>query len=190
MDRQQARDLMSEYLDGELLPHEQAAFEKQLAQDEVLRDELEALRNTLSIISGLPKESPSDDFLQKVRGKLKRQRKSVLDLSFGMDRKIPFEAISMILIGILLTLYFLLVALPWDRADLDSQGPGAIHQDGGVDAGMEDPAVPDMERQGSLPRDADETKPAKALTLFPVPLEGTTPREPRRARPESSNRPD
>lgn len=153
MDRDQARELLSEYLDGELEPEERAALEEHLAGDKVLRDELDALRQTLHVLTALPQETPPEDFLQKVRTKLKRQRKSVLDVSFGMERKIPFEAVSMVLIGILLALYLLLVALPGDRETLGPQVPDRIQRDGGVDAGDSGPA-------SLAPKDSEE-KPSR-----------------------------
>lgn len=145
MDRERARELLSEYLDGELEPADREALEARLAEDPVLRADLEALRRTLSALGALPEEPPPEDFLIKVKEKLKRQRKSPLDVSFGMERKIPFEAVSMVLIGILLGLYLILVALPRDQAALDPELPRLAPKDAGVDAGP--PQAPDRGTQ-------------------------------------------
>ncbi len=133
MDRDTAQELLSDYLEGELSAEDTEALEALLEKDEVLRGELEDLRRTLATLSALPTVEPSDDFLQQVRQKIRRRGKSPFDLSFGLERKIPFEAISMVLIGLLLALYLLLVVLPRERVDEDSIAPPKrIQVDGGV----------------------------------------------------------
>ena len=133
MDRDRARELLSDYLEGELSPEEHAEVQAVLDRDESLRAELESLRRTLEALGSLPAVSPPEDFLQQVRQKLRRTRKSPFDISFGLERKIPFEAISMVLIGILLALYLLLVVLPKERLDEDATDPPRrVHQDAGV----------------------------------------------------------
>lgn len=144
MDRERARDLLSEYLEGELQDADREALEQRLAEDPVLRADLEALRRTLAALGALPEESPPPDFLSKVKQKLKRQRKSPLDVNFGIDRKIPFEAVSMVLIGILLALYLVLVALPRDQAALEPDIPRLAPRDAGVDGGEPPRRAPGM----------------------------------------------
>jgi anti-sigma factor RsiW len=148
LDRERAKELLSEYLDGDLEPADREALEALLAEDPVLRADLEALRRTLEALGALPDERPSDDFLSQVKQKLKRQRKSPLDVSFGMDRKIPFEAVSMILIGILLALYLILVALPKDQTSLSPEVPRLAPKDAGAgDGGRQLPRSPPMDLQ-------------------------------------------
>lgn len=144
MDREHAKELLSEYLDGELTAADREALEARLTEDPVLRADLEALRRTLEALGKLPKESPPPDFLAKVNQKLKRQRKSPLDVSWGIDRKIPFEAVSMVLIGILVALYLVLVALPQDQAALQPDVPRLAPTDAGTDGG--EPHRPSLRR--------------------------------------------
>lgn len=119
MDHQRAQELLSDYLDGELSGEPLAELEQHLDTCEACQAELDSLRNTLSVLGGLKPAEPSPDFLQQVNQKLRRRSKSAFDFSFGLDRKIPFEAVSMVLLGILLALYLLLVVLPKERVDPD-----------------------------------------------------------------------
>jgi anti-sigma factor RsiW len=133
VDRERARELLSDYLEGELEPALREEFEAHLASCAETREELEALRGTLEALGTLQPVQPPDNFLQQVKAKLRRRTKSPFDFSFGLDRKIPFEAVSMVLIGILIALYLLLVALPRDRVETDlGTGPRLIKPDAGV----------------------------------------------------------
>ena len=133
MDRERVKERLSDYLEGELTPEEKAEIDAELDRDPALQAELEELRRTLELLGRLPAVEVPDDFLQQVRQKIRRQRKSPFDIAFGLDRKIPFEAISMVLIGILLTLYLLLVVLPRERTDdLVSDPTKSIQTDAGV----------------------------------------------------------
>jgi len=119
VDHQRAQELLSDYLDGELSGESAAELEQHLEGCEECQVEVESLRETLSVLGGLKPVEPSPDFLQQVNQKLRRRGKSAFDFSFGLDRKIPFEAVSMVLLGILLALYLLLVVLPKERVDPD-----------------------------------------------------------------------
>jgi anti-sigma factor RsiW len=117
VDHQRAQDLLSDYLDGELSAESASELEQHLERCEECRLELESLRETLAVLGGLKPAEPSQDFLQKVNRKVRRRSKSAFDFNFGLDRKIPFEAVSMVLLGILLALYLLLVVLPKEQVD-------------------------------------------------------------------------
>ena len=143
MDHQRAQELLSDYLDGELSGEDLAALELHLESCDECQAELESLRDTLSVLGGLKPAEPPPDFLQQVNQKLRRRSKSAFDFSFGLDRKIPFEAVSMVLLGILLALYLLLVVLPKERVDPDP-GP-RVRPDAGA------PMKPGPSRPSSSP---------------------------------------
>jgi len=130
VDHQSAQERLSDYLDGELSGESVTELEQHLEGCEECQAELESLRSTLSVLGGLKPVKPSEDFLQQVNQKLRRRTKSAFDFSFGLDRKIPFEAVSMVLLGILLALYLLLVVLPKERVDPDP--PPKIRPDAGA----------------------------------------------------------
>jgi anti-sigma factor RsiW len=131
VDHTRAQELLNDYLDGELTGAELEELERHLETCEECRAEVESLRETLSMLSGLKKLDPAPDFLQQVNQKIRRRTKSPFDISFGLDRKIPFEAVSMVLLGILLALYLLLVVLPKEQVDPDPP-PEIRRSDAGV----------------------------------------------------------
>lgn len=130
MDHQRAQNLLSDYLDGELSGEPAAELEKHMEGCDACQEELESLRETLSMLRDLKPADPSPDFLQQVNQKIRRRTKSVFDFSFGLDRKIPFEAVSIVLLGILLALYLLLVVLPKEQVDPDP--PPRVRPDAGA----------------------------------------------------------
>jgi len=67
MNRTEARENLSAYLDGELDAAERSAFEAVLAEDAELRDELDALRRTVALVQGLPRLSAPRDLAGRVR---------------------------------------------------------------------------------------------------------------------------
>ena len=140
MDHSRAQDRLGDYLDGELTGAELEEIEQHLETCEECRTELASLRETLSMLSGLKKLDPAPDFLQQVNQKIRRRTKSPFDFSFGLDRKIPFEAVSMVLLGILLALYLLLVVLPKELVDPDPPPEPEIIR---TDAGVRSTAPPD-----------------------------------------------
>ncbi|MFH2006907.1 MAG: zf-HC2 domain-containing protein [bacterium] len=138
MDHSRAQELLTDYLDGELTGAELEELERHLETCEECRAEAESLRETLSMLSGLKKLDPAPDFLQQVNQKIRRRTKSPFDFAFGLERKIPFEAVSMVLLGILLALYLLLVVLPREQVEPDP--PPEIRRG---DAGVRSMALPD-----------------------------------------------
>jgi len=130
VDHQRAQDLLSDYLDGELSDESISELEQHLESCDECQSELESLGDTLSVLKGLKPADPSPDFLQQVTKKVRRRSKSAFDFNFGLDRKIPFEAVSMILLGILLALYLILVVLP--KEQVDPAAPTSTRPDAGA----------------------------------------------------------
>jgi len=145
VERERAKELLSDYLEGELSAADEQALEGLLKKDAELRAELHELRRIMDTLGALRPVAPSEDFLQQVHQKIRRRQKSPFDFAFGLDRKIPFEAISMVLIGILLALYLLLVVLPREHLDDSAvDPPHRIEQDAGArpDGGAVEGATP------------------------------------------------
>ncbi len=132
MDHIRGQQLLSEYLDGDLPADTVAELERHIEECERCRAEVESLRATLTALGSLEPAEPPQDFLQQVNQKLRRRGKSTFDISIGLDRKIPFEAVSMVLLGILLALYLLLVALP--KEQVTPEPPAAVRRDAGAGA--------------------------------------------------------
>jgi anti-sigma factor RsiW len=131
-----AQELLSDYLEGELEAADRVAVEAHLSGCEECRRDLESLQATLQALSRLAAAEPSPDFMDEVRKKLKRRGNSPLDVSYGLDRKLPFEAVSLVFICILLALYLILVIIPTEELTHDPK-PGKttlIRPDAGPDA--------------------------------------------------------
>jgi anti-sigma factor RsiW len=130
----EAQELLSEYLDGELPPPARTDFETHLASCAACRQDVASMRTTLATLARLARAEPPANFLDQVQRKIVRRHSGLpFDLSLGVERKFPFEAVSLVLIGILFALYLLLVALPQERV----VGPGKdkprlLRPDGGV----------------------------------------------------------
>ncbi|PIE18862.1 MAG: hypothetical protein CSA65_03940 [Proteobacteria bacterium] len=109
MDRQSAKELYSDYLEGELDATQAAEFEAFLEQDETARAELAAFEKTLSSLYGLRAKvpAPPPDLANKVERRIQRRSrgrffsKSTQKLLW----RVPFEWISFIIILLLLALY-------------------------------------------------------------------------------------
>ncbi|MCK5799490.1 MAG: hypothetical protein KAI47_20005 [Deltaproteobacteria bacterium] len=109
MDRQRAKDLYSDYIEGELDAAEEAELEAYLETDNVARAEVEALRKTLSSLFSLRASSPPApaNLAKKVERRIQRRSRGRF---FSQDSqkllwRIPFEWISFIVILLLLALY-------------------------------------------------------------------------------------
>jgi len=134
----EAQALLSEYLDGELPPPARTDFETHLASCAACRQDLASLRTTLATLARLSRVEPPANFLDQVRRKIVRRHSGLpFDLSLGVDRKFPFEAVSLVLIVVMFALYLLLVALPQERVVAPGKDrPKLLRPDGGVpDAG-------------------------------------------------------
>ena len=132
MDHRRAQELLGDYLDGELDGETLKALERHLETCDLCREEVRGLRAALTVLGSLKAVEPPEDFLQQVNQKIKRRTKSLFDISFGLERKIPFEAVSMVLIGILIALYLLLVVLPREQVDHAPPEPHPVILDAGV----------------------------------------------------------
>lgn len=109
MDRQSAKELYSDYLEGELDAAQAAELEAFLEQDEEARAELAALKKTHSSLYGLRAKvaAPPPDLANKVERRIQRRSRGRF-FSKGTQKllwRVPFEWISFIIILLLLALY-------------------------------------------------------------------------------------
>lgn len=108
MDRDAAKELFSDYLEGLLSAEQRDALESYLERDESARAELEALRRTLAKLSRLPAPPAPSGFGGKVERRIRLRSRG----RFFAERvpfRLPFEWFSFVIIMLLLTLYLLLV---------------------------------------------------------------------------------
>jgi anti-sigma-K factor RskA len=109
MDRQSAKELYSDYLEGELDTAQVTELEAFLEQDEAARAELAAFKKTLSSLYGLRAKvpTPPPDLANKVERRIQRRSRGRF-FSKGTQKmlwRVPFEWISFIIILLLLALY-------------------------------------------------------------------------------------
>lgn len=109
MDHQRAKELFSQYLDGELPPEQQSELEAHLDQCETCQAELNALEKTLSSLAGLAPVPPPKDFDRKVQQRIRRRSRGRFFKPDNLLNRIPFEWISFVIIMLMLVMYFMLI---------------------------------------------------------------------------------
>ncbi len=105
MDHDTARTLLNDHLDGELSPGAEQELAAHLSGCEACQRELADLRRTLSSLAGLGAVAPPQEFVSKVKQRIRRRSRGRF---FGPQRlltRIPFEWVSFVLILIMLLLY-------------------------------------------------------------------------------------
>lgn len=109
MDREQAQELFSSYREGDLTPDQVEAFEHFLEEDDETRLDYELFCRTIESLSSLRSEPAPDDFMDKLKGRMKRRSGGKLFGSkiWGTGIRMPYELFSLILILIILSLYLL-----------------------------------------------------------------------------------
>lgn len=105
MDHRAVQERLSEYLDGELSPREEAEVRAHLDGCESCRAEEEALRRMLGQLSGLKRLPPPPDFLGKVQQRIRRRSRGRFFAPENLLQRLPFEWISFVIILLMLMLY-------------------------------------------------------------------------------------
>ena len=98
MDHQRAKELFSQYLEGDLPPEQQSEIEAHLDQCQTCKVEMEALEKTLSSLAGLAAVPPPKDFDRKVQQRIRRRSRGRFFAPENLLNRIPFEWISFIVI--------------------------------------------------------------------------------------------
>lgn len=109
MDHETAKELFSEYLDGELDAAQKRELESHLQGCDDCRQELESLRVMMSTLAGLAPAEPPKDFARKVQHTIRRRSKGRFFSAEGLLRRIPFEWISFVIILLMLVMYYMVV---------------------------------------------------------------------------------
>lgn len=108
MDRESARELFSDYLEGTLAADQRAQLEAYLEGNVQAQLELEGLRQTLASLSSLRPPTAPTGFSRKVERRIRLRSRG----RFFSDRllvRLPFEWFSFVIIMLLLTLYMLVI---------------------------------------------------------------------------------
>lgn len=108
MNRDQARELLSDYLEGELPQRVSQELEALLAGDTQLRRELERLRKTLHSLSRLRALRPPPEFARRVERRIQLRSRGRF-FAHKLGGRLPFEWFSFVIILVLLTLYLMVV---------------------------------------------------------------------------------
>jgi anti-sigma factor RsiW len=109
MDHQQARDLLSEFLEGDLPAERATALRAHLEGCEACREELETLRNTLQSLSGLHDLPAPAQFSSRVEHTIRRRSRGRFFGDQPLWGRFPFEWISFVIIVALLVLYLFIM---------------------------------------------------------------------------------
>jgi predicted anti-sigma-YlaC factor YlaD len=109
MEHQQAQELFSDYLDGELPPEEQEAFLSHLQCCAICQKELNTLKQMIHSLSGLPKVPVPHGFDRKVQQRIYRRSHGRFFRSESVFMRLPFEWVSFIIIIIMLVLYLFMI---------------------------------------------------------------------------------
>lgn len=109
MGPEQARELFSEALEGELDAEQQAAFDAALAADDELRADYEAFRGVLQLTRQAPREHERRDLLPGVQKRLRARSKG----RFYGDRFAQRAGLGVLHPVLLATLMLLLLGLAW-----------------------------------------------------------------------------
>ena len=107
MEHEQAAELFSSYVDGELAPAERADLEKHLATCIQCRTDLQAFRQTVGGLGNLKRHAPSS-FLPSIQKQIfERSRGRFFGGRWKLFGRIPFEWVSLAMIVAMLVYYII-----------------------------------------------------------------------------------
>lgn len=123
MEHSRVRELLSDYLDGELEQELAGQLENHLKECEACRFEFRALEKTMAAVARLEPVRAPDDFAAKVHLRLRRRLRHRPERATSLEHKIPYETICLIMLAILAALYIILYLLPLMDVDMSYKGP-------------------------------------------------------------------
>lgn len=112
MEHSEAKDLFSDYLEGELDAQASAALEEHLSSCPKCKQEFESFRRTIQAVSGLKPLQAPQDFASKVNHRLRRRLRTRRKPTSPWSYKLPFETICLVMLIILAAFYIMLYLLP------------------------------------------------------------------------------
>ncbi|MCB9640180.1 MAG: hypothetical protein H6727_14895 [Myxococcales bacterium] len=101
----ETEEMLSRYLEEDLDADERAAVEVLLEERPEVRAELESLRQTLSLMQRMPTIEAPPDFVQKVKRKVRRQKRIRVDQQHQF--RMPYEILGVIVVILMFVLYML-----------------------------------------------------------------------------------
>ena len=123
MDHQQARELFSDFLEGDLPAERAAALRAHLDGCEACREEIEILRTTLQSLSGLHDLPAPAQFTSRVEHTIRRRSRGRFFGDQPLWGRFPFEWVSFVIIVALLVLYLFMM---FERKSFTApEGPAA-----------------------------------------------------------------
>ena len=162
MNCQDVRELSSDYLDRRLAPSQLSLVEAHLGACPSCREEIEALRTTISLLGSLDPVETSADFLSQVRRKLEKKALASRIRGWLLEPvkiKVPLEITALMLLGVLVShLYYRSPELAREsRLSLPPEGPRPTRDEaaekgreaGGREAYKQDPAEPARRREAA-----------------------------------------
>lgn len=110
MEHQQARDMFTNYHDGDLSEDDKTLLEAHLNTCEECKGEWSAFERTMNEVSGLLHMAPPRDLAQNIESKIHRRSKGRF---FGKQRNnnIQFALVSFILVLLFMLAYLMLTAV-------------------------------------------------------------------------------
>jgi anti-sigma factor RsiW len=127
MEHEEAKDLFSDYLDGELDAERAAALQEHLQGCDVCRAELERLRQTVRSLSGLHTLPPPAEFVSRVEQTIRRRSRGRFFAPEGVLSRFPFEWISLAVILFVALAIYLFSALDWKVSPPRDAAADAAH---------------------------------------------------------------
>jgi hypothetical protein len=177
---EEAKELLSAYLDGELEQERRAALEAHLGEDPECAGELERLRALVGALRGLAVERPAaapapEEFLGGVQAKIRRRTHG----RFFSDKKlrVPWEVVLVVVGVVLAGMYVLLqpgYLLPEHKGPLSAVPGGSATGGGTAGSGggattIPAPGAMPSPPEGSLDRAAGSPAAPGSRALAPVP---------------------
>lgn len=107
MNKEQAQELYSAYIEDDLTPVTRSSFEIFLKENEDVRQEFQDFEKTLNSLRGLANVNPPPEFGRKIERRIRRRSKGrfFAKQDLPLFFRIPFEWISFVIILLLLALY-------------------------------------------------------------------------------------
>ena len=120
-------ELMTAYLDDALEEGEVESFEKWLEGSPEARQEMEDLRQILSVVRELPEVEAPPDFYEKLSKKIRRRRGGPDGMPLTLI-SLPFQVLSIIVIMVIAATY-LMLEIERETATLEKDPSAAEAQD-------------------------------------------------------------
>jgi anti-sigma factor RsiW len=130
VDHAKARELFSDYLEGELDDGRTSELESHLEECEECRRDLKLFSDTMRAVSGLEEVEAPEDFATKVHHRLRRRLRHRRKATSPWSHKIPFETICLIMLVILVAFYIMLYLLPSIESGGDFQPAEEVEHPG------------------------------------------------------------